>query len=237
MKKYFNVILNTIFPLKCEVCRRQLPLVAEARICESCRGKILPIGDNFCRKCGKSLQIVTDFCVDCQGNDTLYYESIKAAGIYHGVLRETIHAFKYERRSCLGSALGDFMLSSFQRHFSLNSLDKLVPVPLHKKQYRQRQYNQSEILAKNLSRSTGIPVAADTLARIRETRPQFTLNKQERAHNIRNSFAVKNKAWLQEAKVLVIDDICTTGSTINECARILKQSGAKEVHGLVLAHG
>jgi len=237
MNKYLNIILNTIFPLKCEVCRQQLSLDAGARICPSCRRKILPIGDNFCRKCGKALQIATDFCVDCQGNDTLYYDSIKAAGIYHGVLRETIHAFKYERRSCLGVDLGDIMLSSFHQHYSLNSLDQLVPVPLHKKQYRQRQYNQSEVLARNLSRATGIPVAADTLARIRETRPQFTLNKQERASNIRNSFQVKNRAWLQGAKVLVIDDICTTGSTINECARILKQSGAKEVHGLVLAHG
>lgn len=237
MKKYLNIILNTIFPLKCEVCRQQLPLAAGARICRSCRNKILPIGDNFCRKCGKSLQIATNFCVDCQDNDSLYYESIKAAGVYHGALRETIHAFKYECRSCLGADLGDFMLSSFQQHFSLNSLDKLVPVPLHKKQYRQRQYNQSEVLAKNLSRSTGIPVATDTLVRIRETRPQFTLNKQERASNIRNSFQVKDKVWLPGARVLVIDDICTTGSTINECARVLKQSGAGEVHGLVLAHG
>lgn len=237
MFKYFNYFLNAIYPLKCEVCRQQLPLTAGVRICESCRGKILPIGDNFCRKCGKSLQIVTDYCVDCLGNDTLYYESIKAAGMYYGVLRETIHSFKYQRRSCLGTDLGDFMLSSFQQHFSLNSLDKLVPVPLHKKQYRHRQYNQSEILARNLSKAIGIPVAADTLARIRETRPQFTLNKQERAENIRNSFQVKNGAWLPGAKVLVIDDICTTGSTINECARVLKQSGAEEVYGLVLAHG
>lgn len=197
----------------------------------------MPIGDNFCRKCGKSLQVATNFCVDCQGNDTLYYESIKAAGIYHGVLRETIHAFKYERRSCLGAALGDFMLCSYQQHFSLNSLDKLVPVPLHKKQYRYRQYNQSEVLARKLSRATGIPVAVDTLARIKETKPQFTLNKQERALNIKDSFRVKNRFWLQGARVLVIDDICTTGSTINECARVLKQAGAEEVFGLVLAHG
>ncbi len=237
MNKYLTIILNTIYPLKCEVCRQQLPLAAGNRICQSCRKKILPIGDNFCHKCGKSLLIAADICVDCQGNDTLYYESIKAAGIYHGILRESIHAFKYERRSCLGADLGDFMISSYRQHFSLNSFDKLVPVPLHKKQYRQRQYNQSEVLARKLSRATGIPVAADTLARSRATKPQFTLNKQERALNIKDSFQVKNRAWLQGAKVLVIDDICTTGSTINECARILKQAGAEEVYGLVLAHG
>ncbi|MBI5555141.1 MAG: ComF family protein [Elusimicrobia bacterium] len=236
MNKYLNIILNTIFPLKCEVCRQQVPLSAGARICQSCRGKILLIGDYFCRKCGKSLQVETAFCVDCHRDDTLYYESIKAAGIYQGVLRESIHVFKYNRRSCLGPDLGEFMLSSYQKHFGLNSFDKLVPVPLHKKQYRQRQYNQSEVLAKNLSRATGIPVAVNVLARIRGTRPQFTLNRQERASNIRNAFQVKNRDWLKGSKVLVIDDICTTGSTINECARILKQAGAIEVHGLVLAH-
>jgi ComF family protein len=237
MKKYLNIVLNTIFPLKCEVCQQQLPLTAGARICPVCRGKVLAIGEYFCRKCGRSMQINTSFCVDCYGLDSLYYNSIRAAGIYHGVLREAIQAFKYKRRSCLGTELGEFMLNSYREHFPQITIDTLVPVPLHKKQSIKRQYNQSAVLAGNLSKATGIPVFPKTLARIRETRPQYTLNKQERAENIKNAFQVKDGTQLPGAKVMVIDDICTTGSTINECARVLKQAGATEVHGLVLAHG
>ncbi len=237
MNKYLNIILNSIFPLKCEVCQRQLPLTAGSRICPGCRGKVLAIGDYYCRKCGKSLQIDTSFCLDCHSQNTLYYDSIRAAGIYDGVLREAIQAFKYNQRSCLGTELGELMLNSYQTHFPKVNFAALVPVPLHKKQAVKRQYNQSEVLARSLNKATGIPVAPKTLARIRQTKPQYTLNKQERAENIKNAFQVKDSAPLPGANILVIDDICTTGSTINECARVLKQAGAAEVHGLVLAHG
>ncbi|MDD5492540.1 MAG: ComF family protein [bacterium] len=237
MKQYLNIILNSIFPLKCEVCRKQLPLSAGARICPGCHKKILEIGDYYCRKCGKAIQIDTSFCVDCSGQDLLYYDSIRAAGIYQGVLREAIQAFKYNSRSCLGRELGEFMLNSYRKHFSLTTIDTLIPVPLHKKQFAKRQYNQSAVLAGNLSKAIGIPVSPQALSRTRETRPQYTLNKQERAKNIKNAFRVKEGTQLPGAKVLVIDDICTTGSTINECARVLKQAGVMEVHGLVLAHG
>jgi ComF family protein len=197
----------------------------------------LAIGNYFCRKCGKALQIDTPLCVDCHGQGGLYYDSIRAAGIYHGVLREAIQAFKYKRRSCLGSELGELMISSYQKHFPGITIDTLVPVPLHRRQSTKRQYNQAEVLAGNLGRAAGLPVFPKILARTRETRPQFALNKQERAENIRNAFQVKDRTRLPGARVLVIDDICTTGSTINECARVLKQAGAAEVHGLVLAHG
>lgn len=235
--KMINYILNAIFPLKCEVCQQQLPLTAGARICPGCRGKIMAIGDHFCRKCGKSLQIDTPFCVACKGEEQLYYDSIRAAGIYHGVLREAIQAFKYNRRSCLGKELGELMINSYQQHFPKITIDTLVPVPLHKTQSHKRQYNQSEVLAGRLSKATGIAVSPKALVRIKETRPQYTLNKMERAENIKNAFKVKEGTLLTGAKVLVIDDICTTGSTINECSRVLKLAGVIEVHGLVLAHG
>lgn len=183
------------------------------------------------------MQVDTFFCVDCRDHDALYYDTIRAAGIYQGVLREAIQAFKYNRRSCLGTELGELMFNSYQQNFPQVTIDFMVPVPLHKKQSHKRQYNQSEILAANLGKAAGIQVFPKTLARIKETRPQYTLTKQERAENIRNAFQVKKGDSLPGAKVLVIDDICTTGSTINECARVLKQAGAMEVHGLVLAHG
>ncbi|MDD5354656.1 MAG: ComF family protein, partial [bacterium] len=211
MKQYLNIILNSIFPLKCEVCRQTLPLAAGSRICPDCRDKVLAIGNYYCQKCGKSLQIDTAFCVDCAGRDTLYYDRIRSAGIYYGVLREAIQAFKYNQRSCLGRELGEFMYGSYQQHFPGTGLDILVPVPMHHKQFAKRQYNQSAVLAAHLSQATGIPSVPKILARIRETRPQYTLNKQERAENIKHAFQVKDGAQLPGAKVLVIDDICTTG--------------------------
>ncbi|MDD5491382.1 MAG: ComF family protein [bacterium] len=237
MHKIINYVINVVFPLKCEVCQRQLPLKAQARICPGCLGRILIIGDHYCLKCGKSMQVDTSFCADCHDHDALYYDTIRAAGIYQGILREAIQAFKYNRRSCLGTELGELMFKSYQRYFSQFTIDTMIPIPLHKKQSHKRQYNQSEILAVNLGKAAGIPVFPKTLSRIKETRPQYALNKRERADNIRNAFQIRKGANLPGAKVLVIDDICTTGSTINECARVLKQAGATEVHGLVLAHG
>ncbi len=237
MTKLWNILLNLVYPLKCEICEQELSLTAACRICPACRGKIIKITDQYCLRCGKPLQIEPTVCLECRQNDRIYFDSVRAAGIYQGVLRESVRVLKYNDRSCLGRELGELMVEAYRKHFDWADFDYLIPVPLYRKQWRKRQYNQAQVLCLHLAEKTGIPELAGGLVRSRETRPQYQLTRQERGVNLRGAFRVNPKYDLAGKRVLVIDDISTTGTTINECARVLKQSGAEEVHGLVLAHG
>lgn len=235
--KFFTYILNTVYPLKCEICGQAQPLGAEKRICPNCWDKIERINRQFCFRCGKTLQSETEFCLDCKDNEALFFGRIRAAGVYRQVLREGIHLFKYSGRTFLGRDLAMLLGDTFEKNFTLSLPDYLIPVPLYKKQKRKREYNQSEILAHYLGKKYGVTVLPKALERVKATAPQFELNKTQRRANIKNAFAVNRKTDFTGKQILLIDDICTTGSTINECARVLKESGAKEVNGLVLAHG
>lgn len=237
MSKYTNIILNLLFPLKCEVCHKKLPLTAAKRICSSCWHNIQLITDRYCQRCGKPMLVETALCVDCYGNDSLYFGRIRSAGVYTGNLREAIHRFKYSGRSMLRNELGELLLSTYNRHFSFYAPDYILPIPLHRKQKRKREYNQTEILARHLSKNCHVPVYGDGLIRVKETKPQFELNKKERRENVRDAFALSRKRWVKNKRVLLIDDICTTGATLNECAKVLHKNAAAEVNGLVLAHG
>ena len=237
MTKYLAYILNLIYPPRCEICTGELPTASRHRICLACFRKIILIGEYSCYRCGKPLQIATKFCADCRGNDGLSFDRIVAAGIYQGVLRDSIRIFKYGGRSCLGMELGQLLQDVYRRNFLDRPADFLIPVPLHKKQSRKRQYNQSAILADSLGKAFAVPVWPKALARTRATAPQYELDKNERAENVRGAFRWQGRGRVEGRRVLLIDDICTTGSTINECACVLKAQGAAEVYGLVLAHG
>lgn len=236
LAKYTNIIFNLLFPLKCEICHKELSLTATRRICPGCWHNIQLITDRYCQRCGKPMQVETALCVDCYANENLYFGRIRAAGIYAGNLREAIHRFKYAGRSVLGSELGELLLSTYNRHFSFYAPDYILPVPLHKKQRRKREYNQTELLAHYLGRRCNVPVFGDELMRVKETKPQFELNKRERRENVRDAFTLSRKRCMENKKILLIDDICTTGATLNECAQVLCEHGVAEVNGLVLAH-
>lgn len=157
-----------------------------------------------------------------------YVDSLSCFGAYDGVLREAISIFKYQRVKRIGRLLGKFLID-----ISPKNLDILIPVPLSSKKLREREFNQSAILAMEVSKHLKIPLSLTTLKKLRDNHPQVSLRASERKKNVKDVYVVVRN--VKDLKIGLVDDVITTGATIAECAKILKKSGAKEVHAITLA--
>ncbi len=160
------------------------------------------------------------------------YDQALSIGYFEGPLREAIHQFKYGPCRSLGRHLSEWMIGNLR---FVSELDLVVPVPLHKKRLRQRGFNQALMLAHGVSRAKAIPLSFDNLVRIRATRPQVELSAEERVKNVAGAFALKRPKDVKGKRALIIDDVFTTGATMNECAAVLKKAGASGVIALTLA--
>lgn len=151
-------------------------------------------------------------------------------------MREAVHQFKYGRKVSLGKTLGRLMARGCRDFLEDCEADIIMPVPLHPKRLRWRGFNQAALLARQVSRAYAVPLDPFTLKRTRATQPQTQLNEPERRRNVRGAFALRTASALEGKKVLLVDDIYTSGATVNECSRTLKKGGAATVHVLTLAH-
>ncbi|HMK36636.1 MAG TPA: ComF family protein, partial [Desulfomonilaceae bacterium] len=157
-------------------------------------------------------------------------------GVYHdGMLRDALVRFKYQGDLYTGRALSELFVQAFYRHFSGEQFHVLIPVPIHVKRLTNRGFNQSLILAQRLSDATGIPVSRSGLRKITDTPPQVGLKRSERISNLKGSFGVFRPADVRGRRILLVDDVATTGSTIAECARTIRAAKAGRVDVLVLA--
>jgi len=172
-------------------------------------------------------------------------DGILSAISYKGIVKKLMYQFKYppylsDLKGVLGRLLyeGITQQEAFSHFLSGERMCVIVPVPLHKKRMRVRGYNQSELLARELSVRLGLPLTSDVLKRVSETKPQFDLKKDERTKNILGAFSIseKFKTKLKGKNIVLVDDITTTGSTLKECAKVLKKSGVTKVLGVTLAH-
>ncbi len=170
-------------------------------------------------------------CGDCREKPPKYDRAISAA-IYETALAEAIHLFKYSKKANWSKPLGRLLHT---RVSDFGKLDVILPVPLHAKRLRQREFNQSLLLAREVSLAFGIPLQVNNLRRVRWTQPQIELNGDERRKNVRGAFEVKWPDQVQDQSILLIDDVFTTGATVNECARVLKKAGTEVVNVLTVA--
>jgi ComF family protein len=154
-----------------------------------------------------------------------------------GPLAEMIRRLKYHKGLWLASDLADLLLAALQVHFIPEEIDAAGFVPLFPTRRREREYNQSEVLARLLCRRSGIALLKRGLVRTRATPSQTLLTASARADNVRNAFRVCNPKWIEGRRILLVDDVMTTGATVNECARVLKAAGATRVWVLTAAHG
>ena len=155
--------------------------------------------------------------------------------LFDGVARELIHRFKYDRRVHLARPLSLLTQEPLTSYASSLGVDLLIPVPLHRRRLRERGFNQAVLLGRPLSKTWGIPLVADNLKRIRWTEPQVTLSASEREANVRGAFALADPAAVHGRKVILLDDVFTTGSTVAECSRVLRQAGAEGVYVITVA--
>lgn len=231
----FN-LANVLLPPVCPLCNMLIKEDKKTKICVQCRNGFKPITGMFCHKCGKPLSDGGAHCFQCR-NKEYHFEYVRAIGIYEGLLKEAIHKFKYQDKKYLGVPLGKFMVEYMQNMFPWDEISYVVPVPLHTHNKWKRGYNQTVLLGEQIVKEFNKQMIKENLVRHRKTKPQAELVREERLTNLVNAFSVKNTDIFKQKNVLVVDDVCTTGSTIEECAKILKQSGVNKVWGVTLAHG
>lgn len=245
-KKVLGALLDFLFPAECVGCKGFLGENRFLGFCKDCWGKIEFVTGSLCFCCGKPFetksisQMTSNFtCGNCR-KGLYYFDKARAIGKYKGVLKEAIHHFKYSPTQVgmgkpgLGKYLSELLLQHLPPDLQISSFDLVIPVPLHKNRKEQRGFNQSEILAKFLSQRYHIPLDTKHLYRIKETRPQIELSSSERAENVKGAFIIRNPRELKGKKIILIDDVFTTGATVNESSRILKKAEVKKVLVLTL---
>lgn len=217
--------LDLLFPPRCVSCKRR-----GAWFCTRCRSAMSVIEAPYCQRCGQSTSGAS-LCAACQRRPPAV-SGLRAVAYLDGGLRQAIHAFKYNGVRALAQPLGETLADGYRR-YALNA-DLIVPVPLHAARLNERGFNQALLLARRLGVHTGQPVSSGELARTRETPSQIGLSARDRHTNVQGAFAWQGGA-LHSRRVLLIDDVCTTGATMEACAAPLFAAGAASVWGLTLA--
>jgi len=229
-------ILGVIYPPRCQICGESFNIFDRRILCEICYNSIKFNTPPFCKRCGKSCSYEDRICESCRVK-TCYFDASYSVCIYEGVIRECIHNFKYNGRFSLERFFKNLLIEFAEKYIDMCRYNWLIPVPLHRIRHRERTFNQSAILASYLSKRFNIPVLKNNLLRTRLGKPQVTLPKNKRLKDINNSFKIKRPLLIKDKSVLLIDDVFTTGATVNECSKILKKAGANLVEVLTLARG
>lgn len=233
-QKIKNFALDTLFPIYCLSCRQ-----AGAFLCEECFQKIRFLSFQVCPRCEKLITEKGRLCQRCHSSFPSLDGLIAATRYKENGISRLVHLYKYNFVENLHLPLGRILVKAILKN-DLPLPDLIVPVPLHSRRLRWRGFNQAELLAEhvaaNLAPGFPIPVLHDLLVRQKYTPPQMKIGKYaDRRKNVRDAFQIKTGASLKNKRVLLIDDICTTGATLFACAQVLKQNGAKKVMAAVIA--
>lgn len=229
-------LFAVFFPSDCRLCQSPLMNISRLPVCEPCLAKILPLDGVMCRVCGEKLfsaYVETEegpLCGLCRRAHPEFRRAV-AYGAYEGELRDLIHLFKYSGIRPAGAMLAR-LLGRAIGQLALPDAPVLIPVPLWSGKRKTRGFNQSEAIAKalvSLETAKSIQLDTATLVRTRETASQTGLTRRQRRANVRGAFAVTAPERIRDRRVLLIDDVMTTRTTVNECARILRRAGAKEI--------
>ena len=231
-----------IFPPRCQLCHQ----FCETPICLTCRSAFEELPTPICLLCGlpfhEARRYRTDECVDCR-NTRRRLAAIRSFGEHKrpsGILRGAINDLKFRGNPRLGAPLGLLlapMLTEADHPLYLpgaDSITAIVPVPLHEARLRERGYNQAELIADALGAAVGRPVRPQLMIRTRNTRPQVSLTGAQRAENVRNAFRLSLPLPVEGVRVLLVDDVYTTGATLEECARTLLRAGAETVSAVTV---
>lgn len=239
-RNWLEAGLGLIYPPVCEFCGTQRATPAEGLVCAACWQNVRFIRPPFCERCGLPFEgeITTAFeCANCREME-LHFRSARSAVVANGVVLEAIHRYKYQRALWLEPFLADLFVREAAPALHPDNWDCLVPVPLYPAKEREREFNQAARLAAHVSRSTKIPLNEKLLRRVIPTSTQTRLSRAERAANMRGAFALLDKETkLTGQRLVVVDDVLTTGATTSACAKVLKAAGAAEVCVWTVARG
>lgn len=232
-----NAILKSLiwflYPAQCRHCGENLDPADGYYICKSCWDQVEYIEKPYCEKCGFPLDPLSALpekvfsCANCPAE--FKFNRARSIAYYHNsAIGEAIRLLKDDGKTVMADKLADIMVDGMKRLLNPKDYDCIIPVPLHKKKLRKRGYNQMELIGRKVSEKTGIPLETKSLIKIKDTLPQRGLSGKERTQNVKDSFSVINPVNIERKRILLIDDVMTTGSTINECAKILVEEGKVE---------
>ncbi len=249
MMNPLSILIDALYPKRCRCCGG--PVNGGRKIksggvsivcgrstgffCDKCAGDMHPIKSPLCTVCGAPFPDGSGDdhpCFDCLSHAP-GYTAARAALEYKGTVRDAIHIYKYGRLRAMREFLGPIIADGAGRFFP--DAEVAAAVPLHRRRLAKRGFNQSLFLAKYAARTLDIPLNLDGLARIRYTRPQVELSSAEREENVKGAFAVARPEEFRDKRVLLVDDVYTTGATVRECAKVLKKAGAEKVYVLTVA--
>jgi len=230
-----DYLLDMVFPRRCPVCDEVLPFGGKL-ICDDCERKMVFVREPRCRRCGKTL--ISDrgeYCADCSGISHSFDRAVSVF-VYNDAMQEAVFRFKYRGRQ----EYADFFAESIKQYLGREILsfgaEALIPVPIHKNRLKKRGFNQAELIAERLGSLIGIPLEKKLVKRVEDTRPQKGLSREERRKNLKRAFKLtRNDVKL--CRVIVVDDIYTTGSTVDEMAELLKKAGVSSVYVVTLCSG
>lgn len=242
--RIFKLARDFLVPRRCPICREIVWSETSNFWCPTCREKLPWLEPPFCSVCGVPFNVFYrekfseefSLCGDCLTMSPAY-DMIRSACLYDGIVADLITGLKYGKHLTNVPILGELMEEAFLKWLREEKIDLIIPIPMHIDRLKKRGFNQSVLLAKDLAKRIRIPWNHSVLVKIRNTPPQVSLHKKARKENLKKAFVVSEswKPFLNHASVLLIDDVITTGTTILECAKILKKAGARKVIGLSVA--
>lgn len=234
-KKAAEALLNLLYPPRCPICEGLLR-PGEGRICPACREGLPYIGEPLCKSCGKPLGCEEqELCGDCRRRPHEFVCG-RAVFLYEKSFRRSVQRMKYQNHREYLDFYGEELAAFGERYLRSWGIQTILPVPVNERKRRERGFDQSVLLARKVSALTGIPVEERALFRSRYTLPQKDLDARQRRRNLKSAFTLRDSSRLREP-LLLLDDIYTTGSTMDEVCRELKRNGFTRIYFLVLCAG
>ena len=240
LRRFIRGLTDIVYPKVCLACKCKLDAShSEEYICQACRLKIKRNMPPFCHSCGRHLEranLHKHICPSCL-RKRLHFDRAYSPCLYEGVAKELIHQFKYKGKDHLGKPLSKIMIEFIQEYeLPIEYLDLIIPMPLHQTRLREREFNQAEILSRQIASEFKKELLTGALERHRLTKSQTELPTDKRFANVKDSFSVIKDSGLKNKNVLLVDDVLTTGATSSEAAASLKVAGANIVFVLTLAN-
>lgn len=218
-----QALVNWIYPSLCLTCNQSVG--APQMVCDKCWNSISKVEKIS----------MNELWLVREKKEDIYFEDFFSCFHFDETIQQIIHALKYEKMTKLAGEIIDKTLLNILENKKITACDLIIPIPLHKKRFKSRGYNQSALLAKELGNHLKIPTVENCLQRIKNTKSQTQLDAEERQQNIKHAFRIKNEHHIRNARILLLDDLITTGVTANECAKVLKDAGAKEIFVFTIA--
>lgn len=234
-KEFCEKAINTLYPdnFTCNFCGDEIFDGDDKATCENCKSNLPFCTGKICKKCGDIINNEATYCEMCKAEEKLFKFN-RSIFLYDDKIANAIRDFKFDNAKYWNKCFAGYLFDAYK--FYGYNCDVICYVPMHKKRQQMRGYNQSELLATRLGQLLNIPVSYENLVKAKDTKNQVDLNFKQRKENLKDAFEVLNKSEFKNKNILLIDDVYTTGSTLNNCTVALKKAGAKAVYCLTIAH-